>query len=414
LNFIAKGLGMAISITTALQLIEEHIAPLGSEVVPIESALNRVSVKEIIATHDLPRFDNSAMDGFAVRVEDAGDEVEIQHTTYAGDSQGEVVEKKRALKIMTGAPTPSGCEVIVPIEQVTPINETTIKLPNTLKEGDFIRRAGEDIASGASVVKRGEQLNAYHIASLTSQGITHIEVTKTPTVAVFSTGDELKAHFESVASHQLYNSNTPMFLARLQTLGCTVHFVRSAADTLEALKDTITSTLGVDIIITSGGVSVGEKDLTREAFLDLGMEALFYKVEMKPGKPVAVGKLGRTVVVNLPGNPLAAMVNFELYIRAILYKLLGKRDFHHTTLPLPLVESFKHKGGRPTVLLGSMNAQGFSILKNQKPGMVTPMSKANALLLLKPETRELSEGEMVNVIPLYGENTTRNRCELFN
>jgi len=404
---------MAHSITDALEIIQEQISPLDVEILPIEEALHRIVAKEYIAQFHLPRFNNSAMDGYVVKVADARKVVVCKESIYAGDNPQMELQEGTAIKIMTGAPIPKGGEAIVPIEQVT-CDGNNITLPEKLTHNHFIRMAGEDIEKGSLFLRKGEKINAYTIAALASQGITHLHVYRTIKVAIFATGDELRPHYEKIEEHQLYNSNSPMFLARSRALGCEVRLVQTSADTLEALESAIRSTLDADIIITSGGVSVGDKDFTKEAFSNLGAQTLINKIDIKPGKPTTISRIQKTIVVNLPGNPLAAMVNYEIFLRAIVRKMSGARAFHHATVTTTLKDDFVTKGGKYSVVLGSFDAQGFSPLRPQMPGMVSPMQHADGLLLLRPEVTHLAKGSQVKMLPILWEFSGEERESLFS
>jgi len=403
---------MASSIVEALEIIAKSIPTLDAEIIPIENAVDRVVTQDYIATFDLPRFNNSAMDGYIVKVADTGQTVICNDVIYAGDNPQMTLGSGTAIKIMTGAPIPEGGEAIVPIENVT-LEGTKVILPSGIENNHFIRMAGEDIKKSAVFLSKGETINAYTIASLASQGITHVTVTREIKVAIFGTGDELRPHFEKIEDHQLYNSNSPMFLTRSKALGCTVRFIRTSADTLEALEASIRSTLDADMIITSGGVSVGDKDFTKEAFTNLGMELLIDKIDIKPGKPTIVGKIDKTIIVNLPGNPLASMVNYELFIRAILRKLSGRADHHHGTITTTMKNNFTTRGGKYAVVLGSFDGHSFEPLKPQMPGMVSPMQKADGFILITPEVKSLTKGSSVKMLPIRWEFTSSVKEDLF-
>jgi molybdopterin molybdotransferase len=403
---------MASSIVEALDIIAQSISPLDGEIIPIENAVGRVVTQNYIATFDLPRFNNSAMDGYIVKVDDAGSLVTCNNVIYAGDNPQMELQPGTAIKIMTGAPIPKGGEAIVPIENIT-LNDNLVSLPSDIEINHFIRMAGEDIRKGAVFLTKGETINAYTIASLASQGMTHVTVTREIKVAIFGTGDELRPHFEKIEDHQLYNSNSPMFLTRSKALGCTVRFIRTSADTLQALETSIRSTLDADIIITSGGVSVGDKDFTKEAFTNLGMKLLIDKIDIKPGKPTIVGKIDKTIIINLPGNPLASMVNYELFIRAILRKLSGRLDHYHGTIKTTMKNDFSTRGGKHAVVLGSFDGNNFEPLKPQMPGMVSPMQKADGFILITPEIKTLAKGCSVKMLPIMWEFSTSEKEDLF-
>jgi molybdopterin molybdotransferase len=403
---------MASSITEALDIIDRNITPIDAEIIPIEYAVDRIVAQDYVASFHLPRFNNSAMDGYAVKVSDASYEVRCTDVIYAGDDPKMTLQKGEAIKIMTGAPIPKGCEAIVPIENVT-VNDELVSLPSDIKQDGFIRMAGEDITKDEVFLHKGDVINAYTIASLASQGITHVTVTRIIKVAIFGTGDELRPHFEKIDAHQLYNSNSPMFLARAKALGCDARFIRSSADTLEALQNAIASTLDADIIITSGGVSVGDKDFTKEAFTNLGMEILIDKIDIKPGRPTIVGKIGKTVVVNLPGNPLASMVNYELFVRAVIRKMSGRSDMYHATVKTAMKDDFSVRGGKHAVVLGKFDGESFEALKPQMPGMVSPMQEADGCILITPDVKNLEKGSPVHMIPIRWEHCSTQKEELY-
>ena len=373
-----------ISIDDALEIIYSKVTQKSRHIIPIEESLGCIVAKEYSASFDLPRFDNSAMDGYAVKLSDAGKEVTVKEITYAGDSPKETFKEGEVVKIMTGAPTSNSCEAIVPIEDVK-ITTTGIILPKNIRENSMIRWKGEDIKSGTAFLFANTKVTAYTLALLTSQGITHIEVFRKPKVVIFSTGEELKAHYERIKPHQLYNSNAPMFYARAKELGCDVSYIASSGDTLESLKSAVLNAKDADLILTSGGVSVGDKDFTKQAFRELGMETYFSGINIKPGKPTTFGKLDNCFVVNLPGNPLAAMVNFEMFVKPTIAKLSGTKSFYHGLITTKMRKEHKFKAGKNSVILGEWNGDSFEPLSNQKPGMVSPMEKADGMIVTTTE-----------------------------
>ena len=404
---------MTVTISEALDIIYSKVTPKSRHIVPIEEALGAIVAKDYIANFDLPRFDNSAMDGYAVKVADAGKRVSVKEVTYAGDEAEELFFEGEVVKIMTGAPTPKGCEAIVPIENVEVHSDGTVTLPNNIKKDMMIRHRGEDIKSGKTFLSAQTEVTAYTIALLASQGITHIEIYRKPKVVVFSTGDELKAHYERIEQHQLYNSNAPMFVSRAKELGCDVSYIASSGDTIEELKEAIKNAQDADLILTSGGVSVGDKDFTKEAFLELGLESYFTGVKIKPGKPTHFGKLGSCFVVNLPGNPLASMVNFEMFVKPTIAKLAGSRAFYHGFITTKMRSEHKLRAGKSTVILGEWNGESFLPIKNQKPGMVLPLQQADGLIVTTKEVDYLAKGQEVKMIPIKVNLKSEERKEFF-
>ena len=401
-----------ISINEALEIIYRTVNPKSRHIVPIEESVGSIVARDYYASFDLPRFDNSAMDGYAVKVSDAGKEVVVKEITYAGDMAEETFKEGEAVKIMTGAPTSSSCEAIVPIENVE-ITSKGIKLPSDIKENAMIRWRGEDIKSGTAFLFANTKVTGYTLALLASQGITHIEVYRKPKVVIFSTGEELKAHYERIEAHQLYNSNAPMFYARAKELGCDVSYITSSGDSLESLKLAVKNAYDADLILTSGGVSVGDKDFTIEAFTQMGMKRLFSGVDIKPGKPTTFGTLESCLVVNLPGNPLAGMVNFEMFVKPCIAKLTGSSSFYHGLITTKMAHQHKIKAGKNAVILGEWNGEEFFPLKNQKPGMVSPLDRADGMIVVRPSVSILEKAQEVKMIPIKLDLQSREDREFF-
>ncbi|MEA2092100.1 MAG: gephyrin-like molybdotransferase Glp [Campylobacterota bacterium] len=404
---------MAVTIKQALELIYKNTTKKSLKILPIEQALGSILADDIIATHNLPPYDNSAMDGYAVKVADADSCVKVAHTIFAGDNSHESLASGNGIKIMTGAKIPKGCECIVPIEDTT---ECTggVKLPDNLSLGRHIRLCGEDIKKGEALLKSGQKLQAHQITLLASQGISHIKVYKKPRIALFASGSELKMHFESVESYQLYNTNTPTLLSRAQELGCEVEFIGTAKDTLKDLKEHVKSALNSDLIITSGGVSVGDADYTKEAFGAFGMETYFDKVEIKPGKPTTFGKIDNTLILNLPGNPLAAALNFELFGQSIILALSGRDAKYINPIETKLKGDYKLKKGRITLVPGYFNGNSFSPCKKFAPGMVSPLATSNSYIMIDESCDFLASGDSVKIIPTRFSFTSKEQPNLIS
>lgn len=389
---------MAISAEEALKLIYAFTLPTQTEIVPIENAIHRVLCETVTATYSLPSFDNSAMDGYAVRSEDAGKTLLQSCTVFAGDGDDIRMVEDQCIRIMTGAKIPQGCEAIVPIEEVQ-FDGEHVTFPASIKPSQHIRLKGEDIQSGMILLKKGVMLHAHHISLLASQGITHVKVHRRPRVALFSSGNELKMHYETLGSNQLYNTNTPTFAARAKELGCDVIFTGTAEDTLESIQEHIERSLNADLIITSGGVSVGDADFTKEAFNALGFECAFESVDIKPGKPTTFGRIGHTAILNLPGNPLAAALCFELFGQSAILSLSGRSDKYLSTLISQMKEPFTMKKGRRSLIPGWYDGSSFMPCEKFGPGMVLPLSQANAFIMVDASVEKFEKGNAVKIIP---------------
>jgi len=404
---------MAILIEDALKQIDEWVEPLHSEIVSLEASSGRILSNEVIAVYNLPAFNNSAMDGYAVKHGDAGKEVVVGETIFAGDNSLATVEESCALKIMTGARIPLGADAVVPIEDIETVSDNVISLPSSIKEAQHIRYAGEDIRAGDLLLQAGIKLHAHHITMLASQGISHVYVSKRPRVAVFASGKELKMHFESIEDHQIHNTNTPTFLARAKELGCDIVFIGTAEDSLDDIKDHIASALeGSDLIITSGGVSVGDADFTKEAFCSFEYETYFSQINIKPGKPTTFGRIGRTYVLNLPGNPLAAAVNFEIFAQSIILKLHHARKPYIGSLKAKMKEDFFQRAGKYTVVPGYYDGEFFSPIEKRSPGMISPLAKSNAFMITDDKLAEIKKDETVLLIPTRWQMCTQEKSEI--
>jgi molybdopterin molybdotransferase len=402
---------MSVKVEEALDIIYKQTQKQSTILLPIEDVLGYVLAQDVVAKHNLPPYDNSAMDGYAVKLEDSGKCVKVKHTILAGDNSHEILESGYGIKIMTGARIPQGCESIVPIEDTKECEDGVI-LPQNIKPNNHIRECGEDIKSTKTLLKAGEKLYAHHITLLASQGISHIKVYKKIRVALFGSGSELKMHFENVTEYQLYNTNTPTFMARVKELDCEVDFIGTAEDSLESIKEHIKNALEYDFIVTSGGVSVGEADFTKEAFSSFGYEIYFDKVEIKPGKPTTFGRIGKTLVLNLPGNPLAAALNFELFGKAIIFGMSGVDTKYQNTIKTKMKDDYKLKAGRRTLVPGWFDGESFMPCSKFAPGMVSPLGVSNSFIMVDESCGFLACGSEVKIIPTRFEFNSKDMLDL--
>ncbi|MEA3227850.1 MAG: gephyrin-like molybdotransferase Glp [Campylobacterota bacterium] len=405
---------MSVTIEKALELIYNNITPKSLKILPIEEVLGYVLAQDIVATHNLPPYDNSAMDGYAVKIDDSGKCVQVTHTIFAGDNSSEELQHTNAIKIMTGAKIPFGTQSIVPIED-TKICENGVILPTNLVLSKHIRLCGEDIKKGDTLLKKGQRLNAHQITLLASQGISHIKVYKKPRVALFASGNELKMHFEDVKEYQLYNTNTPTLLARVQELGCEVEFIGTAQDSLDDINTHIQSALDCDLIITSGGVSVGDADYTKEAFGAFKYEIFFDKIEIKPGKPTTFGHIGEgTFVLNLPGNPLAAALNFELFGQSIILALSGDKSKYINTIVAKMKDNYRLRAGRRSLVPGFFDGEYFQVCEKFAPGMVSPLANSNGYIMIDENSTLLEKDSSVNFISTQFNFRTTHKTTLIS
>jgi len=402
---------MSVSLEKALDIIFKNVEPCSTEILPLNLALGRIMAKDVSASINLPPYDNSAMDGYAVKCIDAGKIVDVVATILAGDNSDAILEQGTVIKIMTGACIPTATEAVVPFEDVE-VLDNSVRLPANIKMNNHIRRTGEDVKKGSVIIKSGTTLSAYQTALLASQGISYIEVYKKPSVAVFATGEELKMPYESIQANQLFNSNSQTILARATELGAHSLFTGSAKDNLNDIKDHVKNSLGHDLIVTSGGVSVGDADFTKESFASFGFETLFEKIDIKPGKPTIFGKIGSSYVLNLPGNPLAASLIFEIFAEAIISKLSGKSAIYRKPIITKLKNELKMKAGRDTIIAGFYDGESFEASLKRSPGMVSPLAYANAFMVISSNVEILHSGVEIKIMPLVFEFSSNTRESL--
>jgi len=333
----------------AVQKSLDFIVPSNfTEIISIFNAIGRVLSKDVICVKNLPSFNNSAMDGFAIKFEDAGKTLKINKVIFAGDKGEKVKESlssNECYKIMTGAKVPNDADTIIPIENCIDVTERNVTIPNDIKKGANLRLKGEEQKEGNVLFTKGEELTSSHITLLASQGITMIEVYKQISIAVLSTGNEIKEPWENADEEEIYNCNSFALVSQLKEKGFNATYSGVIPDDLEKSKEFIKNLKNFDVILTTGGISMGDADFVGEAFLQNGLEILFHGVNIKPGRPIMMGKMDKSVIVCLPGNPLTAMVNIYLFVIPMLRKIQGYKAFYHTILKAKNMSKFKLKKG---------------------------------------------------------------------
>ena len=326
--------------------------------------------------------------------------MKIIDTIFAGDNNNILLEKNSCIKIMTGAKIPENTTAIIPKEDIQELNDNKIKILGNVKEFQHIRYIGEDIKQNELLINIGDEINFSKITLLASQGISHIKVYKKPKVVIFASGEELKLHYEKIESFQIYNSNTPTFIARTKELGCEVTFIGQAKDTIEAIKELINNSLDANLIITSGGVSVGDADFTKEAFYELGFETLFDGINVKPGKPTVFGKIKNTYILNLPGNPLASALIFEMFGKILIQKFIGSRNIYSNYILGKLKEPFFTKKGKTTLIPGFFDGEYFEVSQKRSPGMVSVLNSCNSMICIDNEVEKLEKDSLIKILPI--------------
>ena len=388
---------MIVSIEEGISRILEKKVKLKTKLLPLENANGKISSKTLKAGLSLPRFDNSAMDGYALK----GDakSYKIVGKILAGDDKDYELKNGECIKITTGAKCPKSADSVIPQENCKIFDEY-IEIEKVVKKGANIRKEGEDISKGEVIIKKGDKITSNFIQLLSSQGITHIEVYQNVRVAIFASGNELKMPYERLNEAQIYNSNTPYLISRVKELGCEVTFVGKSGDNLEDMKEMIKNSLGHDLIITSGGVSVGEADFTKEAFKSFGFEAIFEKVKIKPGKPTTLGKIGDSFVLNLPGNPLAASLNFEVFGKVLINHLQGTNKPNLKSIKAKISKDFSKNKPVSTVVPGFFDGEYFKVAKKYGPNMVNVLNHCNGFIIVDENIEQIKKDDMVDVLPI--------------
>lgn len=395
-----------ITVEQAIEkMLSQATAVEQTETVNILDALNRVLAEDLKSTIDVPGYDNSAMDGYAVSSEDcqmAGAELAISQRIPAGQV-GTALTPESAARIFTGAPVPEGADAVVMQEQCE-ANDSTVKINTVVNAGSNIRRAGEDIAKNSTLLKSGKRLRAQELGLLASVGLAEIKVKRKLKVATFFTGDELVTPGKPLASGQIYNSNRYTIRGLLQAMDCEIIDLGIVPDTLNATVDVLSrAAADSDMVITSGGVSVGEEDYVRLALEKLG-ELNMWRIAMKPGKPVAFGKVGNALFIGLPGNPVSVFVTFLLFARALILKLQGAE--HCKAEPVMLVADFdwpevqrqEYLRVRRLQVNGQTVAQ---LYPQQGSGVLSSASWADGLVEV-PLGKGITKGDIVSYLPFEG------------
>ncbi len=394
---------MALSFESARTIILDKVIALPSESTSLLDLAGRVLAEDIKAPWDLPCWDNSAMDGFAVRAEDcvSGKTLTIDGYLPAGVTAiGIEVKPGGAVRIMTGAPTPAGCDAIVPIEE-TEENDGKVTMTGKVKRGDHLRVRGEDVSQGDLVITAGTVLRPAEINMLASFGYQTVSVFRRPKIAILSTGDELVEPGDEIGPGQIINSNTYSLAAAVKEIGGEPILLGIARDDRASLTEKISTGLEADGLITSAGVSMGDRDLVCEVLQMLGVERQFWKVDIKPGRPTAFGLKDGKPIFSLPGNPVSSMITFEEFIRPALLKMMGHQRVIKPFIKAIMQETINKKPGRVQFLRVRVVNDGEQLLASssgdQNTGIVRTLLRANGIAVLPTDREQIMAGEEVNV-----------------
>lgn len=398
----------------AQQVVLDAATVLEAEKVSILDVLGRVLAEDIIAGRDNPPWDNSAMDGFAVRWEDIKQEHTIQKPVSlvviedvpAGRMPSKAVGPGQAIRIMTGAPIPRGADTVLKVED-TEHTPDSVRVLKAEPKGANIRPQGEDVKKGDCIIAKGTRMRPSETGMLAILSKSFVFVYQRPRVAILSTGDELADLDERYSDEKIINSNSYGIAAAVQEAGGIPLLLGIARDTPAALKEKISQGLNADMLVLSGGVSMGDYDFTKDVFRELGAEMNFWKLAIRPGQPLAFGKIQNKLAFGLPGNPVSSMVTFEQLVRPALLKMSGCRSYGRPVVQAVFQETFSKRGDRRHFLRGILTREEgvFKVRTtgDQGSGILTSMVKANCLIDVPVTVECLKPGDEVAVQLLTGE-----------
>lgn len=392
----------------ARRILLDAVSSLPPEEVDLAQAVGRVLARDVRADRDFPPADRSAMDGFAVRSVDLpspGTVLRIAGEMRAGAPvEGAIVGPGEAVRIFTGASIPAGADAVVMVEVTEEDRDAgTVLVRETSEAGRNVRRRGEDVEEGETILRAGSVVHAAEIAALASVGSTRPIVVRAPAIAILATGDEIVAPGTDPERHHVRNSNAPMLAAQIAELGLSARELGVAPDDDAGLDRALAEGLGADVLLVTGGVSVGAYDLVGEALRRAGLDLLFHGVAMKPGKPVLAGRCGRTLVVGLPGNPLSAFTGFHVLAAPAIRKILGHAFPDPLEFPAVLGAPVARRPGRTSFVLASVALEEGRFVarpvRSTSSGDVVSLSRANAFVVAPGSEHAIEAGAAVSVLP---------------
>ena len=393
-----------IAVEEAQRRVLEHVRPLPGEPVPLDEAAGRVLAEPAKAAVDLPPFPSSAMDGFAVRTADLPGRLRVVDRVAAGRPTARAVGEGEAIGVATGGVVPAGADAVIPIEYVVD-HDNEIEVASPVDAGENIRPRGGDVARGDVVVARGARLAPAQLGALAAAGVAAPVCGRRPRVAILTTGTELRRPGEELRAGEVYEANGLLLAAALAALGAEVERLGSVEDDEDAHRRVLERGLEHDVLVSSGGVSVGPHDLVRKIEAELGVEEVFWGVAVKPGKPISFGVRGGTLVFGLPGNPVSALVGCELFVRPAVLALQGARE------ALPVRERGRLAAGvrrnphrdeylRARARAGTDGLPALEPLVGQESHMIARAASANALVLARRGEGELAAGSEIEYLRL--------------
>ncbi|MBC7962004.1 MAG: molybdopterin molybdotransferase MoeA [Steroidobacteraceae bacterium] len=393
-----------VSFEEARSIILSSVSSCGVERIQLLDATGRMLAEDVSAPWDMPLWDNSAMDGYAVRSADCTEipcKLKVTGFLPAGArAEGVVVEAGCAVRIMTGAPTPAGCDAVVPVEE-TDDGKQLVTLNEKVVIGQHLRSRGEDVQAGEIFVRAGTLIRPPEVNMLSTFGMALVPVFRRPVVAILSTGDELVELGRTPGPGEIVNSNTLSLAAAVLETGAIPRIIGIARDNLDSHREMLREGLKADVLITSAGVSAGDCDFVRDVLEELGARQLFWKVGIKPGGPTAFAMHGTTPVFSLPGNPVSTMITFEEFVRPALLKMLGHTRVLRPLFKAVLREGLKKKPGKIQIVRIRLDRENgrwlASSAGSQQTAILRTMVEADALAILPADSENFAAGEEVDV-----------------
>jgi molybdopterin molybdotransferase len=393
-----------LSIEEALIRVLARARSLPAETVPIRAAAGRVLAEDVTSHVDLPPFASSAMDGYALRAADVPGRLPIVFRIAAGVPAGQPLQPGEAMAISTGGSVPDGADAVVQIEVVVE-RDNKLEVPDPVDAGTNVRPAGGDVRAGELVLPRGARIGAAQVGAIAAAGVAEVSVGRRPRVVVLSTGTELRSPGENLEAGQIYESNGPMLAAAFEAAGAIVERAGPVADDETEHRRALERGLEADVLVSSGGVSVGPHDLVRRILAELGVEEDFWGVAVRPGKPLAFGARGATLVFGLPGNPVSSLVAVELFVRPALLALQGAADpgprYERAALAAPLRRNpHRDQLARARTAVADDGATVLEPLSGQESHMIARAAGADALVFVPAGEGELGAAESVRFLRL--------------
>jgi molybdopterin molybdotransferase len=388
-----------LTVEEALEAILSRVPVLGAERVDVLGALGRVLAEPVVSRREIPPWPNSSMDGYAVRAEDTarGAALAVVGRVEAGGLPARPVGRGEAMRIFTGAPLPEGADTVVPQEDVETSGDR-IALREALERAAYVRHRGEDVRVGDRVLEPGRVLTAAEVGLLATLGYGQVRVHRRPRVAILSTGNELADLGSEPGPGQIPNTNTYTLMAQVLEAGAEPVSLGVARDRLEAIAERVRAARDEDVLVSSAGVSVGELDLVREALTRAGAELHLWQVSMRPGKPITFGSLGPRPVFGLPGNPVSAMVTFELFVRPALLKMSGRSRLTRPRVRARALQPVPNPGSRRGYLRVQLEATstglGARLTGEQGSAILRSMVAADGLAVVPPDTVVPTGGDL--------------------